>query len=77
LAHGDSGGALHEHLARTRAALVAVQAEDVLDQPDQTNLPGTVDQYPNWRRKLPVAGHDLAHDPRMNAVAGQMRDAGR
>lgn len=76
-AGGDTAEALHVHLARTAAQLVAVQAEDVLEMPDQSNLPGTVDHYPNWRRKLPVAGPDLAHDPRMARVAGQMRDAGR
>lgn len=76
-AGGASAGALHGCLARTAARLVAVQAEDVLDLPDQVNLPGTVDEYPNWRRKLPVAGPDLAADPRMAKLAKVMRDAGR
>jgi 4-alpha-glucanotransferase len=34
------------------AALKAVQLEDAVGALDQPNLPGTVDQYPNWRRKV-------------------------
>ena len=30
-----------------------VQLEDVLGVVDQVNVPGTTEQYPNWRRKLP------------------------
>jgi len=77
MAGGADVAAMHGFLARTGSALVAVQAEDVLGVTDQANLPGTVDTYPNWRRKLPVAGEALADDPRMGAVAGMMRDAGR
>lgn len=74
---GTDAAAMHGFLAQTGSALVAVQAEDVLDVADQANLPGTIDTYPNWRRKLPVAGVDLAQDPRLTAVAARMRAAGR
>jgi 4-alpha-glucanotransferase len=49
--------AAHAMLARTASRLVAVQLEDLAGGKDQANLPGTVDEYPNWRRKLPL---DLA-----------------
>ena len=29
--------------------------EDLLKVADQPNIPGTVDEHPNWRRRLPVA----------------------
>jgi (1->4)-alpha-D-glucan 1-alpha-D-glucosylmutase len=32
-----------------------VQMEDALRIEDQANLPGTVDEHPNWRRKLPLS----------------------
>ena len=32
-----------------------LQPEDVFELLEQANLPGTVDQHPNWRRKLPLA----------------------
>ena len=43
---------IQRYLARSKAVLLMVQLEDLLSQVDQVNLPGTVDEYPNWRRKL-------------------------
>jgi (1->4)-alpha-D-glucan 1-alpha-D-glucosylmutase len=46
--------AAQRYLARSRAAIMMVQLEDVLELDEQANLPATTDQHPNWRRKLPV-----------------------
>jgi (1->4)-alpha-D-glucan 1-alpha-D-glucosylmutase len=40
------------------------QLEDVLGATDQVNVPGTTDQYPNWRRKLAVALESWSDDER-------------
>jgi 4-alpha-glucanotransferase len=77
MAGGSDADAMHAALARAGSALVAVQIEDVLEMAEQTNLPGTVDEYPNWRRKLPVAGEALGDDARLTKVADAMRAAGR
>lgn len=45
---------VHRYLARSRSALMLLQLEDFFGQKDQVNVPGTVNQHPNWRRKLPV-----------------------
>ena len=45
---------VHRYLARSEAALMLVQLEDLFGQKEQINVPGTVDQHPNWRRKLSV-----------------------
>jgi (1->4)-alpha-D-glucan 1-alpha-D-glucosylmutase len=44
--------AVHMYLARTPAALLMVQLEDLLGEVDQINLPGTTSEYGNWRRKI-------------------------
>jgi len=44
--------AIQRYLARTPSKLAMLQAEDLLGQTEQANLPGTVDQHPNWQRKL-------------------------
>jgi len=44
-----------EFLASTPSKLLAVALEDLLGIVDQPNIPGTVDQHPNWRRRLPVS----------------------
>jgi 4-alpha-glucanotransferase len=47
--------ALHSLLARAASRLVLTSPADVAGQVRQPNLPGTVDQYPNWRIPLPVS----------------------
>ena len=69
--------AVHAHLAETPSRLIALQIEDVLDVEDQANLPGTVDEYPNWRRRLPVGVDEFETDPRIARTARLMENAGR
>jgi len=47
-------------LARTKSRLLAISLEDLLGVVDQPNIPGTVDEHPNWRQRLPVALGDIA-----------------
>lgn len=49
--------AVHAFLAATPCAIMTVQLDDVLGVAEQINMPGTTDEQPNWRRKLPL---DLA-----------------
>ncbi len=44
--------ALHRFAARSNCALMMVQMEDVLGIVEQANVPGTVREQPNWRRRL-------------------------
>ncbi|KUI99238.1 4-alpha-glucanotransferase [Vibrio sp. MEBiC08052] len=46
------GELIQLHVASGRSALVSIQLEDLLAMDEPVNVPGTVDQYPNWRRKL-------------------------
>ncbi|MBB4221670.1 malto-oligosyltrehalose synthase [Variovorax guangxiensis] len=66
--------AAHAFLARTPSALMMVQLEDVAGTVEQANMPGTVDEHPNWRRKLaqPVAA--LAQSDRMHGLARLLRE---
>jgi 4-alpha-glucanotransferase len=45
---------LQLHLAGGASALLSLQLEDWLEMDKPVNIPGTTDQYPNWRRKLSV-----------------------
>jgi 4-alpha-glucanotransferase len=47
-------------LARTKSRLMAISLEDMLGVIDQPNIPGTVDEHPNWRQRLPVAVENIA-----------------
>jgi 4-alpha-glucanotransferase len=52
--------AVVKFLAQTRSRLLAISLEDLLGVIDQPNIPGTVDEHPNWRRRLPVAIDEMA-----------------
>jgi len=69
-AAGTRDGGLCEltgFLARSRARLVALQIEDLLGEVEQPNLPGTIHDHPNWRRRLPVVPQKLGD----TGLAGQ------
>jgi 4-alpha-glucanotransferase len=65
--------AIHTYLARTPAWMVLANIEDVLGIRAQTNLPGTLDEHPNWCRKLPVSVGELVQDPRFERLAARLR----
>ncbi len=67
--------ALHEFLARTPCSVFMVQLEDLFDQRKQINLPGTVDEYPNWQRKVMADLEDWSSDPRMQKLLEKMKQA--
>jgi 4-alpha-glucanotransferase len=60
--------AIHRHdlysvagfLSRTKSRLMTIALEDLLGVIDQPNIPGTVDEHPNWRQRLPVALEAIA-----------------
>ncbi|OQW37796.1 MAG: hypothetical protein A4E19_12290 [Nitrospira sp. SG-bin1] len=64
---------IHQYLARTPAWIVLANIEDVIGTRCQTNLPGTVDQHPNWSRKLSLAVEDLVQDARCDRLAALLR----
>jgi len=64
--------ALQLFLARTPSTLLVVQPEDVFGVREQANLPGTVTEHPNWRRKLPVPLEEVAPDGRLHALAAHI-----
>jgi 4-alpha-glucanotransferase len=73
----DDIGAVAAFLAATSSRLVLIALDDVLGMLDQVNIPGTVSQYPNWRRKLPVALEGLETHEGLRRVAEAFAKAGR
>jgi len=64
--------AVHSFLALTPARLLMVQLEDVLGLEEQANLPGTIDEHPNWRQKLPAPNEQITKDERAVSLAGRL-----
>ena len=61
--------AAYRFLATSSGRLLMVQLEDVLGVMDQVNLPGTVDEHPNWCSKLPMPWEELSASPRLRSIA--------
>jgi 4-alpha-glucanotransferase len=74
---GDNIAAAARFLAETPSRLVAVSIEDILGVVEQVNIPGTVEQNPNWRRKLPVPLEEWENQSAFAEVADVFRRAGR
>jgi 4-alpha-glucanotransferase len=66
--------ALHRMLARCPAALMALQLEDALGAIEQANLPGTVEEHPNWRRRLALTMAELGRARRLGELAAAIAD---
>ncbi|TMH08199.1 MAG: malto-oligosyltrehalose synthase, partial [Betaproteobacteria bacterium] len=64
--------AVHAYVAMAPSRVMVMQLEDALGVLDQPNLPGTVDEHPNWRRKLPLALPALAADARVQALSTRL-----
>jgi 4-alpha-glucanotransferase len=59
----DDLAAVAACLGATPSRLVAIALDDIVGAVEQLNIPGTMDEHPNWRRKLPVTVEQLAaHD---------------
>jgi 4-alpha-glucanotransferase len=78
-----NGGAANElaaiaaYLAQTRSRLVAIALDDIMGEREQINIPGTVDEHPNWRRKLPLGLEDLEGYEPFRRVAEVLAKSGR
>jgi 4-alpha-glucanotransferase len=64
-------------LADTPSRLLLVSLEDALSEVEQVNLPGTIDEHPNWRRRPSVLLEELLQASTLPAVAAVMATAGR
>lgn len=65
--------AVHRYLARSPGRIAMVQIEDALGESEQPNLPGTVDQHPNWRRRLAVPLEAMPGDEGLRTIAQAVR----
>ncbi|WP_063744700.1 4-alpha-glucanotransferase [Paraburkholderia oxyphila] len=58
------------YVAASASPLVTCPLEDLLGLADQPNLPGSIDEHPNWRRRLPLPVDALFADPAFAARVG-------
>ncbi|WP_038173468.1 MULTISPECIES: 4-alpha-glucanotransferase [Vibrio] len=66
--------ALQLHVAAGSSALLSVQLEDWLEMDKPVNIPGTVDEYPNWRRKLSMNLDEIFAHEGVNRIAHKLTE---
>lgn len=49
---GKFADAAFASLAKTPCPIVLIPVEDFIGETEQPNIPGTIDEHPNWRRRL-------------------------
>ncbi|MFF4499937.1 4-alpha-glucanotransferase [Streptomyces sp. NPDC001401] len=71
--------AVHRFLLRTPSRMIGIWLPDTIGDRRPQNLPGTWDQYPNWRLPIadaegrPVTLEELAGSPRLHALIDVLR----
>jgi 4-alpha-glucanotransferase len=65
--------AAYRFLARTPSRFLIVQIEDALLLTDAVNVPGTLDEHPNWRRRLPLPVDRIAASPVLLRLAADLK----
>ena len=73
----DDFAAVAYVLGQTPCRLVMTSIEDILGIAEQVNIPGTIDEHPNWRRKISVPLEALEESTGLRSVAAAFKAAGR
>lgn len=63
---------LQLHLAAGSSALLSLQLEDWLEMDRPVNVPGTFNEYPNWRRKLSLTLEEIVSMAQFDELGDQM-----
>jgi 4-alpha-glucanotransferase len=66
---------LHRQLAESPSVLVTATLEDALGVQERPNVPGTVDEWPNWRLALPKTLEQIEADAGVAATVDVMAQA--
>ncbi len=77
LGNGAAVDVIHRRLAKAGSEMVAVQLDDMAGLLSQQNLPGTIDEHPNWRQVAPFAVKDIENSTGLVRLAADMARAGR
>lgn len=73
----DLAVAAHAFLARTPSRLLLANLDDLIGEREMQNLPGTLDEHPNWRRKCRVSVEVLPSCDRARLIAEAIGREGR
>lgn len=73
--HKELNHGMQYHMAKGSSALLSLQLEDWLEMDKPVNIPGTSNEYPNWKRKLTRNLEQIFSDPVLNSLALGLTEA--
>jgi 4-alpha-glucanotransferase len=65
--------AIYQYLALTPCKLLLVSMDDILGTMNQQNMPGTLDEHPNWIQKTPLSLEEVISDKRFIELSAMLR----
>jgi len=65
--------AIYHYLALTPCKLLLVSLDDIIGALNQQNMPGTVDEHPNWMQKTLLTYEEMISDKRFTALSEMLR----
>lgn len=65
--------AVQAFLARSPGQIQMIPLEDALGIVEQVNIPGTIDEHPNWLQRLPFTVDESWQQPHLNSLIGVMQ----
>lgn len=68
---------VHSALAESQIAMISVQLDDLLGEAEAQNLPGTIDEHPNWRRRCEIPVEALETHDSLLKISKLMKDGAR
>ncbi|TWX53661.1 4-alpha-glucanotransferase [Colwellia hornerae] len=67
--------AVQKYMAKAPSHIQLIPLEDALEIVEQVNIPGTIDEHPNWRQKLPVTMTEFWQKDSVKSLAQAMQKA--
>lgn len=64
---------VHTYLSRAESAVLMINLDDLIGSKEMQNLPGTVQEHPNWRRKIPHPIETWAANSRLREILAGVR----
>jgi len=74
---GDLLADAHAFVAKTPCAVMLVQADDLSEEIEPLNVPGTDTERPNWRRRLSLTVEEIPDLATSKAVRAAIQNTGR
>jgi len=53
---------VQKFLGESNSAIQLIPLEDALELEEQVNIPGTIEEHPNWKRKIPIPVDAIWHN---------------